>query len=541
MITKSVKIEFVSDITFTPIAKRIKRNCKFDTEWITCDISQQMQRLAMPNNTDMPQVLIVHCTREFYLQDLSGVNRTELGSMFLEALKYFLARENGPWVIVNTVEVFDHGLVGIERTKLLAKLYVLNARLANLATEYSKLRLVDSATSLAELGYEKAFNAKGNFVMKLPYRQEATDTLAKAYACTLNEIYLPRKKVIAVDADNTLWGGILGEDGVAGLKIDPINYPGVAYWKFQEQLKDAKESGLLLVLVSKNNDEDMIEVFSKLRMPLSLEDFTERRVDWNAKSENIRSVAEALNLGLDSIVFIDDNPFEIEQIRHAFPVVDCYQFPSSVPENGLSILRAASQLGAWQLTSEDVVKTKLYDEEVKRQKSKARVQSQTVEEYLKSLDLRLEYGINRKSELTRISQLTNKTNQFNLTTHRYSELDVDNLMLEHKVYDFRIIDRYGDMGIVGICILKSQHIDTFLLSCRAFGREVEATMLKIIFDTNSRKILTGEYIKSKKNQMVESFYIKNGFELESETAVVKRFKSITVPKPLFDIPILEVS
>lgn len=541
MITRTVKIEFVSDVTFTPVAKRIKRKCKFDTEWIACDISQQMQRLAMSNNTDAPKVLIVHCTREFYLQDRSDVNTSELGSMFFRALKYFLAKENGPWVILNTVEVFGHGFVGIERTKLLAKLYVLNSRLADLASEYSKFRLVDSATSLAELGYEKAFNDKGSLVMKLPYRQEAIDTLATAYACTLNEIFLPRKKVIAVDADNTLWGGILGEDGVDGLKIDPVNYPGVAYWKFQEQLKEAKESGLLLALVSKNNDEDMIEVFSRLRMPLSLEDFTVRRVNWNAKSENIRSVAEALNLGLDSIIFIDDNPFEIDQVRHSFPIVDCYQFPSSVPENGLSLLRSAAHLGAWQLTSEDVVKTKLYDEEVKRQKAKVRVQSQTVEEYLKSLDLRLEYGINRKSELVRISQLTNKTNQFNLTTHRYSELDVDNLMLEHKVYDFRIIDRYGDMGIIGICILKNQHIDTFLMSCRAFGREVEATMLKIIFDTNSSTILTAEYIKSKKNQMVESFYIKNGFELESESAGVKRFKSIDVSKPLFDIPILEVS
>jgi FkbH-like protein len=537
MTQSPVKIEFVSDITFNPIAKGIKKKCKFDSRWLGCDISQHIQRMTAPSNNGEPQVLIMHCTREFYLQDVGDDG--ELGSIFFEVLKSFLSRENGPWVILNTVEVFDHNLVGIERIKLLEKLYLLNAQLVGLIAIYPKLRIVDAAASLSKVGYERAYNAKSDLVMKLPYRLDAIDSLAMAYTSILEEIFLPRKKVLALDADNTLWGGILGEDGLGGIKIDPINYPGVVYWRFQEQLKAAKDSGLVLALVSKNNDEDVVEAFSKLHMPLSLDDFTIRRVNWSTKSENICSLAESLNLGLDSIVFIDDNPFEIEQVRHAFPVVDCYRFPASAPENGLTLLHSVAHLSAWQLTSEDKAKTALYAQEVQRQEVQSK--SRTLEEYLKSLDLRLEYGINRKSELARISQLTNKTNQFNLTTRRYSELDMEDLMREHKVYDFRIIDKYGDMGIVGICILKDQHIDTFLMSCRALGREVESTMLKIICDTNAHRRLTAEYIKSAKNQMVESFYVKNGFRLEIEAESVKHFHLDGGPTPLFAIPILEVA
>lgn len=537
MTPNPIKIEFVSDITFDPIAKGIKKKCKFDSELLACDISQHIQRMTMPTNDEEPQVMIFHCTREFYLQRIG--DGAELGSIFFEALKSFLSRENGPWVILNTVEVFDHSLVGIERTKLLERLYLLNAQLAGLTATYSKLRIVDTAASLAELGYEKSYNRKSDLVMKLPYRLDAINSLASAYACILEEIFLSRKKVLALDADNTLWSGILGEDGVEGIKIDPINYPGVAYWRFQEQLKAAKNSGLVLALVSKNNYKDVVEVFNKLNMPLRLDDFAVQQVNWSPKSENISLIAESLNLGLDSIVFIDDNPFEIEQVRHAIPTIDCYQFPVSAPENGLSLLHSIDNLSTWQLTSEDKAKTALYAQEVQRKAAQSK--AQTLEAYLKSLDLRLEYGINRKSELTRISQLTNKTNQFNLTTKRYSELDIENLMREHKVYDFRIVDRYGDMGIVGICILKDQHIDTFLMSCRALGREVESTMLKIICDTNVNKRLTAEYVKSSKNQMVESFYINNGFELEKEVDGVKRFKLHGGPTPLFAIQILQVA
>lgn len=537
MRTEKVKIEFVSNITFTPIARVIKRKCKFETEWFACDISQHMQRMSKPQDNDASLVLIMHCTREFYLQEAGG--DAPLGATFLLALESFLNLEDCPWIILNTIEVFDNGLVGVERARLLSKLSLLNARFAELAIKYQKLRLVDAAASLAEVGYEKANNVKGDMVMKLPYRPDGIDALAAAYARTLDELFLPRKKVLVLDADNTLWGGILGEDGIFGVKIDPVNYPGIAYWKFQEQLKAAKESGLVLAMVSKNNDEDMVELFSKLSMPLTLEDFSIRRVNWTPKSENISSIAEVLNVGLDSFVFIDDNPFEIEQVRHALPMVDCYQFPVLAPESGLSILQSVTHLSAWRLTSEDLAKTQLYAEEVKRQD--VRAQSHTLEDYLKSLALRLEYGVNRKTELARISQLTNKTNQFNLTTRRYSELDIANLMTNHKVYDFRIIDRYGDMGIVGVSILKEGHIDTFLMSCRALGREIEATMLKIVCDENLYNgQVTAEYVRSAKNQMVEDFYIKNGFELIAQNEGTKNYQHGKGPAPLYCIPINKV-
>lgn len=536
MKAKTVQVEYVSDIVFAPVAKSIKKNFGLETKWISWDIAQQIQRVMMPNDNRESHVLIIHNTKEFFIRN--GVCEEELRSAFISGLESLLERENCPWVLINTIEVLDDSLVGIDRTRLLGILFSLNAKLVELTVKYSKLRLIDTASALAKLGFERSYNVKNDFIMKLPYKRDGVEALAEAYTRSLEEIFLPRKKVLAVDADNTLWLGVLGEDGVDGIKIDPTTYPGSAYWKFQKQLKAAKDSGLVLALVSKNNDEDMVEVFSKLRMPLSLEDFTIRRVNWVAKSENIRSIAETLNLGLDSFVFVDDNAFEIEQVRHACPMVDCYQFPAEAPEDGLLILREARNIGAWQLTSEDLSKTKLYAEEVKRQAIKDK--SHSLEDYLKSLELQIEYGVNRVSELARISQLTNKTNQFNLTTRRYSELDIKSLMNAYQVYDFRIIDRYGDMGIVGVCILKGNYIDTFLMSCRALGREVEATMLKIVCDNNPGKMLAAEFIRSPKNQMVENFYTNNGFILVEDTADFKRFELEFGPKPLFEIPIKEV-
>lgn len=536
MKAKTVQVEYVSDIVFAPVAKSIKKNFGLETKWISWDIAQQIQRVMMPNDNCESHVLIIHNTKEFFIRD--GVGEEELRSVFISGLESLLERENCPWVLINTIEVLDDSLVGIDRTRLLGILFSLNAKLVELTVKYSKLRLIDTASALAKLGFERSYNVKNDFIMKQPYKRDGVEALAEAYTRSLEEIFLPRKKVLAVDADNTLWLGVLGEDGVDGIKIDPTTYPGSAYWKFQKQLKAAKDSGLVLALVSKNNDEDMVEVFSKLRMPLSLEDFTIRRVNWVAKSENIRSIAETLNLGLDSFIFVDDNAFEIEQVRHACPMVDCYQFPAEAPEDGLLILREARNIGAWQLTSEDLSKTKLYAEEVKRQAIKDK--SHSLEDYLKSLELQIEYGVNRVSELARISQLTNKTNQFNLTTRRYSELDIKSLMNAYQVYDFRIIDRYGDMGIVGVCILKGNYIDTFLMSCRALGREVEATMLKIVCDNNPGKMLAAEFIRSPKNQMVENFYTNNGFILVEDTADFKRFELEFGPKPLFEIPIKEV-
>jgi len=530
-----IKIEYVSDMTFAPVAKSIVSELNFDVTMQGCDISQHIQRLKGIESNNGTDVLIIHCTPEYYCNRENGRIDFNIADTLFESLEQYLKEPNAPWVIINTVEYYGHSFIGIDEVGILKEYYELNSKIATYAIKIRKLRLIDVGSMLAKLGVKSARNEKNNFIMKLPYKASVIKEIASGYTALIKDIYSSRKKVLLLDADNTLWGGVVGEDGCSGIKIDPNNYPGIAYWNFQKKIKELKNSGMLLALVSKNNDADVVEAFNTVNMPLSLTDFTIRRVNWNSKSTNITDIAVALNLGLDSFVFVDDNIFEIEQVRHALPDVCCYQYPAKEPENGVELIANIRGLGTWRITSEDAVKTKMYAEEVMRQE--ARSSANSLQDYLQSLDLNLEYGLNRESEIGRITQLINKTNQFNLTTRRYSENEVNSIMKTDEVYDFRVVDKYGDMGIVGVCIVKGNNIDTFLMSCRALGREVESTMLKII--CKDRK-LSAEFIPSKKNQMVCEFYDKNGFKIidYEDQKVVYEFDSGPIPK--FEINLKEV-
>jgi FkbH-like protein len=530
-----IKIEYVSDITFAPIAKSISHGIKFKVDLHSYDISQHIQRLRQESHYINPDVLILHCTSEYYCNRNSGFWDLTIFNEFIQTLEQYLRAPESPWVIINTFEPSNYSFVGMDEMEFLVQFHRMNAELALMAASHSKLRLLNISAILAGNGIKSSKNEKNNYIMKLPYKIGAIEEIASGYIAILEDIYLSRKKVLVLDADNTLWGGIIGEDGCDGVKIDPVNYPGVAYWNFQKKLKEIKKSGILLALVSKNNDADIEDVFNSIQMPLALEDFTIRRVNWINKSSNISEIANDLNLGLDSFVFIDDNIFEIEQVRSALPEVSCYQFPAQQPEEGLDLLKSIDGVWTWRITTEDMAKAKMYAEEVLRQEAKSNANS--LHDYLESLSIVLEYGVNRKSQITRVTQLINKTNQFNLTTRRYSENEVGTMMLTEEVYDFRVIDRYGDMGIVGVCIVKNQNIDTFLMSCRALGREVESTMLKIV--CRGRK-LTSEYMASKKNQMVNSFYDQNGFKIVKQEAGRVIYSLDAGPNPKFEIPIKEV-
>lgn len=526
-----IQIEYVSDITFSPVAKLIASGTSIEVNMIGLDISQHIQVLKSPSSRLKSDVLILHCTSNFFSSNLY-VNHID---EFMDALESFVKMENAPWVVINTIEIPEHSFVGVEQVKLLVNFHNLNARLANLAIKHRKLRLVDIGSTVSKLGLDLSLSQKSNYIMKLPYRAKAVQEVASKYISILEDIYLARKKVLVLDADNTLWGGVVGEDGCDGIKIDPFNYPGVAYWNFQLKLKEIKNSGIILVLVSKNNEADVFEVFDKIKMPLGSSDFILKRINWINKAQNISEVSDQLGLGLDSFVFLDDNKFEVEHVRHSLPAVSCYQFPADLPEDGISLLKNIPRLSTWRITDEDVAKSKLYEEEVLRQNDK--LNSASLQDYLESLNLKLEYGLNRESQIGRITQLINKTNQFNLTTRRYSENEVAQMMSSENVYDFRVVDKYGDMGIVGVCIVKSGNIDVFLMSCRALGREVESTMLKIVCSNNN---LNAEFVLSKKNQMVCNFYEQNGFDITYQDEFKKCYKFSSGPMPKFDIPVQKV-
>ncbi len=318
-----------------------------------------------------------------------------------------------------------------------------------------------------------------------------------------------RRKVVVVDADNTLWGGVVGEDGVENLEVDS-DYPGIVHTQLQRQLLRLKGLGILLCAVTKNNEEDFRAVFAQRAMPLRLDDFVAYRSNWTEKSENIRDLAAALNLGLDSFIFLDDNPFEIEEVRARLPGVECHLFDRTRPEQALTLLDGIASLRARNVTAEDLAKTEQYRGEAQRQELQRSAAS--MDEYLASLEIRVHVARNNPGSLRRVTQLINKTNQFNLTTRRYTEDEVATAMREGGVYAARVVDRFGDMGIVGVAIVRGGELETFLMSCRALGRRIEAQILRHVCQQEGDRDLKAQYRPSAKNRMVESFLDDNGFE-----------------------------
>jgi FkbH-like protein len=326
------------------------------------------------------------------------------------------------------------------------------------------------------------------------------------------------RKVLVVDLDNTLWGGIVGELGPTGVALGEEG-SGRAYRDFQRSLKALQRTGVLLAVASKNNQSDVDEILDENpAMILRREDFAAVVANWEPKADNIVKIAEALNLGTDSFVFIDDNPVERDLIRKFLPEVAVPDFPDRVENLPDWLLRevAPAHFGKYAVTAEDEGKTEQYRANTARQKLAA---SFDLDGYLRELNIECNIHVDAAGHVARAAQMTQKTNQFNLTTRRYEVTDLARFVesAEHAVLMLDYRDRFGDEGSVALAIvdLAQGRIDTFLASCRVIGRKVETRLLdkavELCRDRGLHKVI-GEYIPSRKNKMVASFYEDHGFK-----------------------------
>ncbi|MBO0911615.1 MAG: HAD family hydrolase [Acidobacteria bacterium] len=329
-------------------------------------------------------------------------------------------------------------------------------------------------------------------------------------------------KVAVVDLDNTLWGGIIGEDGMTGIKLSP-EYPGVAYQDFQRALLDLTKRGILLAVSSKNNPADAMEALEKHPgMILRPEHFAALRINWNPKAQELSEIARELNVGVDSLAFLDDNPVEREQVRLSAPEVMVIDLPDD-PFRYEEIVRAHPAFQRLTLSTEDQQRSQLYA--VERARARAEQNFQSKEDFFRFLEQQAIIEPLTPQTLARIAQLTQKTNQFNLTTRRYGEAEI--LALGSRpgssVVSIRVEDRFGDHGLVGVAITRddrrSCEIDTFLLSCRVIGRSVETVLLAHLAEgaaSRGCRRLTGWFLPTKKNAPARDFYLQHGFELAEE-------------------------
>ncbi|MEK6875912.1 MAG: HAD-IIIC family phosphatase, partial [Nanoarchaeota archaeon] len=319
------------------------------------------------------------------------------------------------------------------------------------------------------------------------------------------------KKCIVLDLDNTLWGGIIGEDGLEGIKLGPTP-EGRPFMEFQQYLLSLFNRGVILAINSKNNYDDAIEVFRKHpHMALKEEHFAAMQINWNDKIENMKAIADELNIGTDSFVFIDDDKANRQMIREAFPEINVVEMPED-QSLYLKTLMGLNDFNTLQITEEDKKRGHMYVQQ--RRRTEFQKSTANLADFLKSLNIVVTAEKANKFNIPRISQLTQKTNQFNMATKRYMEEEIKKLAEDKNflIFSVKVEDKFGDNGITGAAIVKkgkdAWNIDTFLLSCRVIGRKVEETLLAYIAREAKKagaNRLTADFIPTKKNSVAKDF------------------------------------
>lgn len=330
-------------------------------------------------------------------------------------------------------------------------------------------------------------------------------------------------KCIVLDLDNTLWGGVIGDDGVQGVEIGKLGV-GEAYGQFQKYLLELKNRGYILAVCSKNEHENAILPFKEHpNMKLKEEDFAVFVANWNNKGSNIKHIAKVLNIGLDSMVFIDDSPFERNQVREMVPEVIVPEMPED-PSEFVPFLESLGLFEAVAFSPDDRKRAGMYREQAQRAKEELRFEN--IDDYLKSLDMKICVSRFDEFNLPRIAQLLQRSNQFNLRTKRYSEQNCKEFMKNKERYFplyIKLKDKFGDYGLISVICTEQNHdtleILEYVMSCRVLNRGVEQFAMNQLVEyckNNGLTKIKGEYIPTKKNKMVREFYKQFGFELVSE-------------------------
>ena len=394
-------------------------------------------------------------------------------------------------------------------------------KLDNLCGSLSKTYILDIKRMVGITGSKEFYSKKLWYMGGIRYSIKGQRIMENAIDKYIRAVEGKRKKCIVLDLDNTLWGGVIGEAGLQGIELSD-NKEGARYRDFQMRLKDMKATGIILAVVSKNNYEDVMEVFKEHHgMYLKEEDFSEMIINWEPKTEGIKKLAQALNIGLDSMVFIDDNPVEREAVRCILPEVVVPDFPedSSDMEDFITNIYEEYFL-ALDVTEEDRVKTEQYKQNAQREDM--RKASASMEDYLLELKTKIRIWKAAEPDIERIVQLVMKTNQFNLTTKRYTDKEIRG-MIESEQYDVYIAsveDKFGDNGKTVVLIVKKGknqiEIDTFLMSCRIMSRFIEDQVIEFIenkYRTKGFKVINALYLKTNKNLPVSDLFERLGYDL----------------------------
>lgn len=394
---------------------------------------------------------------------------------------------------------------------------MINAGISAVARSKSNVYVLDYDRLLAGRGLDRVQDERKWLTVRMPLRADEMGTLAREWLRFLHPVCGKTCKALVLDLDNTLWGGVIGEDGMDGIKLD-TEYPGAAFQSFQRAILDLFERGIILAVNSKNNQADAMEaITSHPGMLLKPDHFATFRINWQDKASNLRDIAKELNIGIDSLAFFDDNPVEREWVSSQLPEVTVIDVPAD-PMLYARTLRDTPQFERLSLSSEDRVRGRMYAEN--RLRGELQQQFASMDEFYESLAMEMELQPVTPANLARVAQLTQKTNQFNLTTKRYTEEQVSAMNADKawQLCAVKVKDRFGDNGIVGLAFTKvtgkEAEIDTLLLSCRVIGRTIETAFLSYLAErakAAGATTLKGWYLPTKKNTPCKEFYASHQF------------------------------
>lgn len=466
--------------------------------------------------------LVPELWRDFSGLDASAIEDAKARAVagFRSWLQAFRSRSRAH-VVIHTLEVPELPAGGIldaqSELSQTRAIRAINEELWQVARSCPGIYLLDYDALAARYGRQAWHDEEKWLTMRMPIAARCLLHLANEWLHFLHALTGKVCKALAVDLDNTLWGGIIGEDGMKGIQIG-TEPPGAAYHALQQAMLDLYHRGIILTICSKNNPQDATEALEQHPgMLLRPSHFAVMRINWNDKAQNLREIAAELNIGVDALAFLDDNPVERAWVRQQLPEVTVIE----LPPNPLGYARTLRACGAFErvaLSAEDRERGRYYAEQ--RLRADLQREAASLEGFYRSLRMQATVAPVTPETLARVAQLTQKTNQFNLTTRRYSEQQIREMAADpsYSVHTIQVLDRFGDNGLVGVAITRVQdaicEIDTFLLSCRVIGRTVETAFLAVLAAEARRRgaaRLRGSFLRTKKNSPAQGFYAAHGF------------------------------
>jgi FkbH-like protein len=484
---KKINVALLSSFTIDPLAMYIdikSRLAKLHPEIYIAPFNQYQQEIFDENSklySFKPDLIILAVQADVLLNEnfisefvkLSDIEQyqKEIINQFQTILSILTSRTDA-LVLVNNFIVPSFTPLGILDNKAqigLRRFYQeLNQKLSELYKKSPQIYVVDLEGSASKHGKSRCLDPKLYYRCSFLFSETFLPVIADEYMGYIKALKNLTRKCIVLDLDNVLWGGIVGEEGTKGIKVG-VDSPGNAYKDFQRVLLSYYNRGILLAINSKNNPEDAMKAIREHpHMLLREKHFAAIRINWQDKVQNMIEIAEEINIGLDSMVFVDDNPREREQMKQALPQVLVVDLPSS-PFLYRQTLENMNDFNVLALTEEDKMRGEIYRARKKREELRESISS--LEDFLKSLDMKVVIKRADEMSMPRIVRMINKTNQFNLTTRRYTDAEIGKMKEaeeEFNIYSLRVSDRLGDEGIVGVAIVRKEPktwvLDSFLLS-----------------------------------------------------------------------------